>query len=285
MLSRMQLAPCHSAPARQCAFKHCVAVAAVETPATSPTSSTGRQRRRRSTQRNTQQLPQLLPLPHLQPRHDTSTATDPNTNGAAAQQDLQQQTRHFLVPIKPHPQQQSMPKQQQPEQSSDVPSANPIAQQHTGKQATHAAGGSGSDAAATGKPAWALAVDKRVAALPGAGTRSARTARWSRRAAPGRQAIDVAASRQGADIGSSSSFTSDPNSRAAPAGSLLAHSSISGLLQGGELDAEGEQQLCLAYQVRTGLMLLHHFGSVCLERCVRDEMTHLVAVLDSASAH
>jgi hypothetical protein len=63
----------------------------------------------------------------------------------------------------------------------------------------------------------------------------------------------MAASRQGSDSASSSSLARGHNNRGAAAGSLLAHSSISRLLQGGELDAEGEQQLCLAYQVCTSL--------------------------------
>lgn len=135
---------------------------------------------RQRRQRHPRTLPVLLPPQHTPPG-------DTQAPGSTL----------LLVPITPPPQQQQ---QQQADTRSVEAAPTPAAP-------------------ADGKPAWALAVDRRVAALP---CTSARSARWRGRGAPG-----------------------SPRS----AGRLPTSSSLDRFLEGGELSAEGEQQLCLAYQV------------------------------------
>lgn len=105
-------------------------------------------------------------------------------------------------------------------------------------------------------------MDRRLASLQAGSvasshTRSARTMRWARQqqqqqspqamAQAGRTAPGSSSGR----LAGSSLSGHDSSSRgqnAAPQG-VLALSSVEEYLEGGELSAEGEQQLCLAYQV------------------------------------
>lgn len=95
------------------------------------------------------------------------------------------------------------------------------------------------------KPAWAAAVDRRVAALSrgDAAVRSARHTRISRHTLPALAHSQRPVSAHRRHNNSSSSM--QPNSHP----TLTA--SLEELLgdEGGEMSPEGEQQLCLAYQV------------------------------------
>ena len=172
----------------------------------------------------------------------------------------------LAAPPQPEVQQQSPKAKRKAAQGPTQPPSTPVA---VAVAAAVPAEPSRADAAAAGKPAWAAAVDRRIASLPGSvtstTTRSARAMRWSRRHHPALSGCtspaDTPLGRQGDSSmrGAGSSTSSSSSSSSSSRGwspvpqSVSSLSSVEEYLEGGDLSAEGEQQLCLAYQVSSGV--------------------------------